>query len=104
MTPTEQDILRTSLEKTTDAFFRKRAAKKSKLVLGNSRPKTVDIDATGLLAVLSGWVGELIEGAPENMRDHLFLAFADNAAEVAGIKEQDCACDDCMPVATETLQ
>ncbi len=104
MTPTEQDILRTSLEKTVDAFFRKRAAKKSKLVVGAGRSKTVEIDATGVLAVLSGWVGDLIEGAPEEMRDNLFLAFADNAAEVAGIKEDCGGCVECTPAATETLQ
>lgn len=89
MTPTEQDILRASLEKTADAFFRKRAAKLSKIVLANGRAKDVPIDATGVLAVLSGWVGDLIAEAPEHMRDNLFLAFADNAAEVAGIKEQE---------------
>ena len=89
MTPTEQDILRTSLEKTTDAFFRKRAAKKSKLVLGNSRPKTVDIDATGLLAVLSGWVGELIKEAPQHMQDPLFMSFADSVVTIAGIKADE---------------
>lgn len=89
MTPTEQDILRASLEKTTDAFFRKRAAKMSKIMLANGQSKAAPIDATGVLAVLSGWVGDLIAEAPEDMKDNLFLAFADNAAEVAGIKEQE---------------
>ena len=87
MTPTEQDILRASLEKTISAFFRKRAAKATKIVRLNGDADAPEIDATGLLAVLSGWVGDLVAGAPEHMRDNLFLAFADNAAEVAGIKE-----------------
>lgn len=84
MSPTQQDILRASLEKTTEAFFRRR----SKLIvtLGNDAPK---IDATGLLGVLSGWVGDLIAGAPEGMRDALFMSFADTAATVAGIKAED---------------
>lgn len=88
MTPTEQDILRASLEKTADAFFRKRAQKLSKIVLANGHAAAPQIDATGLLAVLSGWVGDLIGHAPEDMRDNLFLGFADNVVEVAGIKEQ----------------
>ncbi len=103
MTPTERDVLRESLEKTVDAFFRKREAKQSKLV-GVRRSKTLEIDATGVLAILSGWVGDLVAGAPEDMRDNLIFAFTQNAAEVAGILEADCPCDACMPVATETLQ
>ncbi len=104
MTPTERDVLRESLEKTVDAFFRKREAKKSKLV-GVRRSKTVEIDATGVLAILSGWVGDLVAGAPEEMRDNLIFAFTQNAAEVAGILEEDCGgCVECTPAATETLQ
>ena len=89
MTPTEQDILRASLEKTCDAFFRKRAQKKAKLVLANGHATAPQIDATGLLVVLSGWVGDLIAGAPETMRDPLFLSFADSAATIAGIKAEE---------------
>lgn len=100
MTPTEQDILRASLEKTCDAFFRKRAAKKARIVLANGNAPALQIDATGLLAVLSGWVGDLIAGAPENMRDDLFLSFADAAATTAGIKEHE----EPQPEVMETLQ
>ena len=49
----------------------------------------VNTDATGLLVVLSAWVGDLIRGAPEHMRDHLFMSFADSAATIAGIKADD---------------
>lgn len=87
MTPVERDILRASLEKTAEAFFRKRSAKKAKIIMAGGALPKVERDATGLLAVLSGWVGDLIAGAPDDMRDNLFLAFADNAAECAGIKE-----------------
>lgn len=86
MTPQHQDILRASLEKTCEAFFRKRASKLIVPVGGDVAPK---IDATGLLVVLSAWVGELIRGAPEHMRDHLFMSFADSAATIAGIKADD---------------
>lgn len=90
MTPTEQEILRASLEKTCDAFFKKRAAKVSKLVLANGKvPGAEKQDAVGVLVVLSGWVGDLIAHAPPEMRDNLFLSFADTVVEVAGIKEQE---------------
>ena len=98
MTPTEQEILRTSLEKTVDAFFRKRAASKSKLVLANGHDTGAPIDATGLLVVLSGWVGDLIGGAPEEMRDNLFLSFADTVVDVAGIKAEE-AQESALPAA-----
>lgn len=100
MTPTEQDILRASLEKTTNAFFRKRSAKRAKLILANGHATEAEIDATGLLVVLSGWVGDLIRGAPEHMQDNLFLSFADAAADVAGIK----AAEDEEQEQAETLQ
>ena len=89
MTPEEQEILRASLEKTCEAFFKKRASKKSKLVLANGR-KAGDNkqDAVGLLVVLSGWAGDLIGHAPEHMRDNLFLSFADTVTIVAGIKDE----------------
>ena len=48
MTPDEQDALRESLERTCDAFFRKRAAKRSKLLLANGHASEAPIDATGL--------------------------------------------------------
>ena len=100
MTPDEQDILRESLEKTCDAFFRKRAARKSKLVLANGHASDAPIDATGLLVVLSGWVGDLIGGAPEEMRDDLFLSFADTVVDVAGIKaEAEEAQESALPAA-----
>ena len=89
MTPTEQDILRASLEKTTDAFFRKRAAKASKLILANGHVSSAPIDATGLLVVLSAWVADLIGNAPPEMRDNLFLGFADAVVEGAGIKAEE---------------
>lgn len=89
MTPTEQDILRASLEKTCDAFFKRRAQKRSKLILANGAASAVDFDATGLLVVLSGWVGDLIKGAPEDMKDALFLSFADTVVDVAGIKAEE---------------
>lgn len=90
MTPTEQDILRASLEKTCDAFFRKRAANKAKIkiLMADGLAPAPQIDATGLLVVLSSWVGDLIKGAPEHMQDHLFMAFADSAATIAGIKTE----------------
>ena len=88
MTPDEQEILRASLEKTCNAFFRKRAQKKAKLILANGEASAAPIDATGLLVVLSGWVGDLIAGAPEHMRDHLFMSFADSAVTIAGIKDE----------------
>ena len=89
MTPDEQEILRASLEKTCEAFFRKRASKKSKLVLANGRRAGDNKqDAVGLLVVLSGWVGDLIGHAPPDMRDNLFLSFADTVVDVAGIKEE----------------
>ncbi len=102
MTPTEQDILRASLEKTAEAFWRKRAVKTAKLILADGKAIRAVRDGTGLLAVLSGWVGDLIAEAPEDMRDNLFLAFADAAASVAGIKEEE----EPEPTheATETLQ
>lgn len=84
MTPAHQDILRASLEKTADAFFRKRA---SKLVLPQGVPPK--FDATGLLVVLSAWVGELIANAPPEMRDPLFMSFADSVVTIAGIKAED---------------
>lgn len=95
MSPTQQDILRASLEKTSEAFFRRR----SKLIvtLGNEPPK---IDATGLLVVLSGWVGDLIAGAPEGMRDALFMSFADSVVTLAGIKAED----EAQPEPVEMLQ
>ena len=102
MTPTEQDILRASLEKTTDAFFRRRSAKRAKIILSNGQAPDQKGDAVGVLAVLSGWVGELIGGAPEDMRDNLFLAFADNVVTIAGIKDEEAALED-MP-AHETVQ
>jgi hypothetical protein len=85
MTPAHQEILKASLEKTAEAFFRKRA---SKLVLpAGAAP--AKFDATGLLVVLSAWVGELIKHAPEEMKDALFMSFADSAATIAGIKAED---------------
>lgn len=89
MTPTERDILKVSLENTAEAFFRKKAQKKSKLIIANGQATKVERDAMGLLAVLSDWVGELIANAPEHMRDNLFMAFADNVVQVAGIKEAE---------------
>lgn len=88
MTPTEQDILRASLEKTTDAFFRKRA-QKGAILLTNGQARTAPIDATGLLVVLSAWVADLIGNAPPQMRDSLFLGFADAVVEGAGIKAEE---------------
>lgn len=102
MTPTEHDILRASLEKTCNAFFKRLAAKKTRLVTANGDAPGFQVQVPALLAVLSGWVGDLIAGAPAEMRDNLFLAFADSAAEVAGIKEED---DTVAQQATvETLQ
>jgi hypothetical protein len=103
MTPTEQDILRASLEKTAEAFWRRRSAKKAKLVLANGKATHAVRDGTGLLAVLSGWVGDLIAEAPEEMQDELFMKFANTVVAVAGIKEEE---DDTEPTheATETLQ
>lgn len=85
----QQALLRAALEKTTNKFFRDR----QKILTAG--PPT--IDATGILVVLSEWAGELIAGAPEEMKDNLFMSFADSVATVAGIKEQD-------PTEAETLQ
>lgn len=100
MTPTEADILRASLEKTSNAFFRRLAAKKTKIVTANGDAAGYKVEVPALLAVISGWVGDLIAGAPEHMRDNLFLGFADAAAEVAGIKEDEPE----EPLRMETLQ
>lgn len=86
MTPDHQEILRASLERTSEAFFRKRASKQRLIVPGGAPPR---IDATGLLVVLAGWVGDLIKGAPEDMRDPLFLSFADSVVTLAGIKAEE---------------
>lgn len=85
MTPAHQEILKASLEKTADAFFRKRA---SKLIVPNG-VAPVKFDATGLLVVLSSWVGELIANAPPEMRDPLFMSFADSVVTIAGIKAEE---------------
>lgn len=86
MTPAHQDILRASLEKTTEAFFRRKA---SKLIVPVGEVAPPKIDATGLLVVLAGWVGELIKNAPEHMRDPLFMSFADSVVTLAGIKADE---------------
>ena len=83
MTPSEQDILRAALNQTTERFFKRR---KSSLVMVDGSFK---IDATGVLAVLAAWVGDLIRDAPEEMRDTLFMSFADIAVTVAGIKAEE---------------
>lgn len=75
-----QQLLRAALDKTTDKFFRAR----QKFVVTDGPPQ---IDATGILVVLSEWAGDLIRNAPEDMRDNLFMAFADNVITIAGIKE-----------------
>lgn len=77
----QQALLRAELEKTTNKFFRSR----QKII--TSGPAS--IDATGLLVVLSEWAGDLIGGAPEEMKDNLFMSFADATATVAGIKAQE---------------
>jgi hypothetical protein len=77
----QQALLRAELEKTTNKFFRSRQK-----VITAGPPQ---IDATGLLVVLSEWAGDLIAGAPEHMRDDLFMAFADNTVEIAGIKADE---------------
>lgn len=87
LTDTEQDILRASLENTVKAFFRQRAKNKSKLIVAGPKAPA-QVDRTQVLVVLSQWVGDMIREAPEAMKDDLFMAFADNAAEQAGIKEQ----------------
>ncbi len=89
MTPAEQEILLASLEKTCDAFFRKRAQKKTAILMANGQASAVDYDATGLLVVLSQWVGDLIAGAPQHMQDALFMSFADTVVTVAGIKSDE---------------
>ena len=81
LTIQQQDILRASLERITVQFFRK----KSTLITNGP----VSMDATGLLVVLSGWVADLIKDAPEDMRDQLFMSFADNVVELAGLREQE---------------
>ena len=58
-------------------------------MLANGHASEAPIDATGLLVVLSGWVDDLIGGAPKEMRDNLFLSFADTVVDVAGIKAED---------------
>lgn len=88
MTPIEQDILRTSLENTVKAFFKQRARKKAKLIIAGPRPEA-KVNRTQVMVVVSQWVGDMIAEAPEAMRDDLFMAFADNVAEQAGIKEQE---------------
>lgn len=80
LTVAQQQLLRMALEKTTEKFFRSR----QKVITTGKVP----IDAPGLLVVLSEWAGDLIAGAPEDMRDDFFMAFADNVVTVAGIKDQ----------------
>lgn len=77
----QQALLRAALERAADKFFRSRQK-----IITAGPPQ---IDATALLVVLSEWMGELIAGAPEDMKDNLFMSCADTAATVAGIKEQD---------------
>jgi hypothetical protein len=90
LSETQQDILRLSLEKTVTSFFRQKAKKeKGYTILMSGKPKSVDIDVVGMLPVISAWVGDLIRGAPEDMRDDLFMAFANHVVEVAGIKAEN---------------
>lgn len=77
----QQEQLRALLERGVDHFFRKRST-----IITTGAPS---IDATGLLVVLASWVGDLIAGAPEHMRDDLFMSFADTVVTVAGIKDED---------------
>ena len=87
MTPIEQDILRASLENTVKAFFKQRARKKAKLIIAGD-PPSAQVNRTQVLVVVSQWVGDMIREAPEAMQDDLFMAFADNVVQQAGIKEQ----------------
>ena len=82
MTPNHQDQLRRALEKATDKFFRGKA----QIIMSDGMVK---IDATGILIVLASWVGDLIKGAPEDMRDALFLSFADSVVTLAEIKAEE---------------
>jgi hypothetical protein len=81
LTIAQQEQLRALLERGVDHFFRKRST-----IITTGAPT---VDATGLLVVLASWVGDLIAGAPDDMRDDLFLSFADTVVTVAGIKDDD---------------
>ena len=96
MTPYHQDVLHKLLDKAIEKFFIRYG--KSKLV--GAKPQ---IDAVGVLVVLSEIAGELIKGAPADMRDNLFMAFADGAATLAGIKAPDDEVEE-AEVVQETLQ
>ncbi len=87
MTPQQHELLRAGLERATDRFFQKLAQPKGIIAANGSWP--VEFDATGLMVVLAQWVGDLIAGAPEHMRDDLFMRFADTVVTVAGIKAED---------------
>ncbi len=88
LTPTEQLILRTSLEKVCAHYFKQLERKKSAILKRDKGPAKED--ALAILSVLSHWAGDIIGAAPANIdKDQLFMAFAASVTEVAGIAEKD---------------